>query len=282
MIKKFSIITAACFLYAAGYACFLAPNHLAPGGISGLAVILSHLTRIDNGILILALNIPLLVIGAFVFGRRFLLSTLYATVLSSLLITAAGFLPPALLPVTEDPLTAGLAGGVLLASGMGLIFRQGATTGGTDIIVRLIARKLPHIRTGALFLTVDSMIVALSAAVFGNVDLALYAAVCLFASTRVFDAILYGTNSARLLLIITEKPDEVVRNATSALALGITVLEGRGGYTGEERTLLMCAVKKTVYPAMQRLVLRVDPAAFLIVSSADEIYGSGFLSEGNP
>jgi len=281
MLKRFLIITSACAVYALGYACFLSPNQLAPGGISGLSVILAEFIPVDNGIIILCLNLPLLAAGAFVFGKRFFLSTVYATVISSLFISAASFLPPVFRPLTNDLLTAGLAAGVMIAVGMSLIFRQGATTGGTDIIVRLLMRKMPHIKMGALFLTVDSCVVALSAVVFGNIDLALYAAVSLFASTRVFDSILYGTNSARLLLIITKKPEEVIEKATRTLLMGITVIEARGGYTGSALTMLVCAVKKPAFPAMKRLLAEVDPEAFTIVSSADEIYGEGFLSRGN-
>lgn len=278
MVKKYSMITAACVIYALGYACFLSPNQLAPGGMSGLAVVLGEFIPIDEGIIILCLNTPLLIAGAIVFGSQFFFSTIYATVVSSLFISAASYLPEMFLPLTGDLLTAGLAGGVMTAVGMGLIFREGATTGGTDIIVRLIQRKVPHIRTGALFLVVDSCIVALSAVVFGNINLALYAAIALFANTKVFDAILYGTNSARLLLIITSKPEEIIAQATQPpLELGVTVVESRGGYTGAENTMLVCAVKKPVFPKMQKLVLTIDPAAFIIVSSADEIYGEGFI-----
>ena len=280
-MKQYSVITAACVLYAVGYACFLSPNHLAPGGVSGLAVILGEFIPVNKGILILGLNLPLLAAGAKVFGRAFFLSTVYATTLSSLLISAASFLPPSLLPLTNDILAAGLAGGVLVAVGMGLIFRQSATTGGTDIIVRLIQRKIPHVRTGMIFLAVDSFVVALSAVVFGNVNLALYAAISLFVSTKVFDAVLYGTNSARLLLVITKKPSEIVSLATNQLKIGITVVETRGGYTGAENTMLVCAVKKTAFPAVKKMMLGIDPAAFLIVSSAEEIYGIGFISRGN-
>ena len=257
MIKKYSVITAACVIYALGYACFLSPNQLAPGGISGLAVVLGEFIPIDEGIIILCLNTPLLIAGAIVFGSQFFFSTIYATVISSLFISAASYLPDVFLPLTGDLLTAGLAGGVMTAVGMGLIFRQGATTGGTDIIVRLIQRGVPHIKTGVLFMAVDSCIVVLSAVVFGNVNLALYAAVALFANTKVFDAILYGTNSARLLLIITTKPQEIIAQATQTLDMGITVIEARGGYTGSEKTMLVCAVKKPVFPRMKKLVLTI-------------------------
>ncbi len=277
-MKRYSIITASCVIYAVGYACFLSPNHLAPGGISGLAVILGEFVPLDKGTIILCLNLPLLAAGAVVFGRKFFLSTMYATTLSSLLISAASLLPPTLLPATTDLLTAGLAGGALIALGMGIIFRQEATTGGTDIIVRLLQRKLPHIRTGLLFLTVDSCVVALSAAVFGNINLALYAALSLFVSTKVFDAVLYGNNSARLLLIITKHPETVINAATKTLNIGVTTVKTRGGYTGSDNTMLVCAVKKHIFPAMKNLVITTDPEAFMIVSSADEIYGIGFIS----
>lgn len=277
MKKKYSVITAACAVYALGYACFLSPNRLAPGGISGLAVVLGEFIPVDKGLIILCLNAPLLIVGAIVFGSHFFFSTIYATVVSSLFISAASYLPAMFLPLTEDLLTAGLAGGVMTAVGMGLIFRHGATTGGTDIIVRLIQRKLPHIKTGAIFMVVDSCIVALSAIVFGNVNLALYAAIALFANTTVFDAVLYGTNSARLLLIITTRPEEIITQATQALDMGITVIDSRGGYTGTENTMLVCAVKKRVFPRVKKLVLTIDPASFIIVSSADEIYGEGFI-----
>ncbi len=279
-MKRYTIITAACVIYAIGYACFLSPNHLAPGGISGIAVVLGEFLPLNKGLIILLLNLPLLAVGAIVFGRSFFLSTLYATAASSLLISAAALLPKTFLPLTEDLLTAGLAGGTLLAVGMGLIFRQSATTGGTDIIVRLIQRKLPHVRTGMIFLTVDSCVIALSAAVFGNVNLALYAAISLLASTKVFDAILYGTNSQRLLIIITGHPEKVIRTATKQLNIGVTVIETRGGYTGNANTMLLCAVRKIAFPAVKETVLSADPGAFIIVSSADEIYGKGFISPG--
>jgi len=280
MLKRCAIITAACAVYAIGYACFLSPNHLAPGGVSGLAVILGEFVPLNQGIIILCLNIPLLAAGAITFGKDFLVSTLYATVVSSLFISIASLLPSDFLPPTHDLLTAGLAGGVLTAVGMGIIFRQSATTGGTDIIVRLIQKKLPHLRTGILFLTVDSIVVALSAAVFGNINLALYAAISLFAATKVFDAVLYGTNAQRLLIIITNNPKKIIDAAAKPLNIGITVAETRGGYTGEPNTMLICAVRKTVFPAVKQTVLAADPAAFLIVSSADEIYGIGFISHG--
>lgn len=280
MLKRYTAITAACVIYAVGYACFLSPNHLAPGGVSGLAVILGEFVPVSKGIIILLLNLPLLIVGAAVFGSRFLFSTMYASVVSSLLISAASCLPAGFLPVTDDLLTAGLAGGALIAVGMGLIFRQNATTGGTDIIVSLIRRKIPHVRTGVIFLAVDSFVVVLSAAVFGDVDLALYAAVSLFVSTKVFDAVLYGTNSARLLLIITRCPEKVIGDAAKTLKIGITAVRAKGGYTSEEKTMLVCAVRKAAFPAVKEWVLSVDPEAFIIVSSADEIYGKGFISHG--
>lgn len=276
-IKKYGVITVACAIYAFGYTCFLDPNLLAPGGVSGLAVILARFLPVDNGVIILCLNIPLLIAGAVVFGRTFIVSTIYATVVSSLMISACSFLPPAFLPVTDDLLTAGLAGGILTAIGMGLIFRCGATTGGTDIIVRLIHRKAPYIKSGAIFLIVDSTVVALSALVFGNINIALYAAISLYANSRLFDVVLYGANTARLMLIITARPDEVVEQATHLLDVGVTVIEARGGYTGSENTMLVCAVKKRLFPRLRKLVQKVDPAAFMIVSSADEIYGEGFV-----
>lgn len=278
MIKRYAAITAACVIYAAGYTCFLSHNHLAPGGVSGLAVILGEYLPLNHGMIILCLNLPLLAIGAFTFGKDFLLSTLYATVISSLFISLASFLPPSFLPLTQDLLTAGLAGGVLTAVGMGIIFRQSATTGGTDILVRLIQKKIPHIRTGIIFLTVDSCIVALSAIVFGNITSALYAAISLFANTKVFDAILYGTTSQRLLLIVTNHPKEIIDAATNTLHIGITVIETRGGYTDSPNTMLVCAVRKTIFPAVKKIMLETDPSAFLIVTSADEIYGMGFIS----
>jgi uncharacterized membrane-anchored protein YitT (DUF2179 family) len=142
-------------------------------------------------------------------------------------------------------------------------------------------RKIPHVRTGVLFLAVDSFVVTLSAIVFGNINVALYAAISLFVSTRVFDAVLCGTNSARLLLIITKKPASAIQTAVNHLNLGVTVVETKGGYTGENNTMLVCAVKKTAFPALKKMLLSADPQAFLIVSSADEIYGKGFISHGN-
>jgi len=277
-VKSFLLITLGCVLYSVGFVLFISPNHLAPGGVTGISVILSKFIPLGEGTLILLMNIPLLIIGLWKFGRSFLVQTVYATVVSALMMEGISFIvgaaPINLIPTT-DLLLAGIVGGVVVGCGMGLIFRCGGTTGGTDIIVKLVRLRYPHIRTGKMFIIFDAMVVAASAIAFRNVEIALYAALTLVSTSLSIDYVLYGTDGARLVYIITDKHDEISKKLL-ALDVGVTVMKGIGAYTGNDKDVLMAAVRKQAFPKVRQTVSEIDEESFMIVSSASEIFGKRF------
>ena len=271
-------ISLGCVAYASGLILFLNPNDLAPGGVSGVSIMLSRFIPVEVGTLILLFNIPLLIIAFIKFGAKFTAMTAFATALSSTIMDLMGaFLPPDY-AVTKDKLLAGIFGGALMAFGMGVIFRAGGTTGGSDIIIRLLRRKFRHLKTSTIFLITDCIIVGVSALVFGNIEAALYAGIALAVNSTVLDFVLYGSNGARMIFIVTEHPDEINKVLTEKVNTGSTVIKGEGAYTGREKTILMVVAKKHRFPKIRDAVGAADPNSFMIVSSASEIFGNGYLS----
>ncbi len=277
-IRKYGIITLACIAYALAISVFLDPHALAPGGVSGLAIVLSRFISLDTGMIILLFNIPLLIIGTIHLGKSFAVGTIYATIVSSLMITgmntimAIWHLP---LP-SNDLLLNGVIGGALQALGIGVIFRCGATTGGTDIIIRLLLMRHRHLHTGMLFLCVDSSIIALSAVTSGSLEIALYAALSLVVCSYLIDRIMYGPDTAKFLIIITNRGSEVISALFEKYDIGMTRLNGKGAYTGNCKEILFCAIKKPIAPYVCDIVHTVDKKAFVIVTDAAEVHGEGF------
>ena len=273
-IWKYIVITAASVLYAAGISLFLDPNNLAPGGVTGIAIILNRLTQIKTGTLILCLNIPLILLGLWKFGWKFILSTSYAIFVISIV---TDIMAP-MKALTCDLLLAAVAGGGLVAVALGLIFRAGATTGGMDIVVKVLRLKYPHMRTGTLFLMTDVMIAGCSGFVFGKLDIVLYALIAVFVMSRVMDIVLYGTDEAKLLYIISDKPEKIAERILKEIDLGVTYLRGEGAYSSQNKKVIMCVTKKQQAPRIEEVVKEEDPHAFMIVTSASEIYGEGYKS----
>ena len=277
-ILQYAGILAASALYAAAIALFLDPNHLAPGGVSGIAIIINQLTQIPTGTLILIMNVPLMALGMWKLGFKFLLSTLVAVISSSIftnLLSPYG-------PLTTDPLLAACAGGALLAVGMGLLFKLGATSGGTDILIRVIKLKYKHLKTGSLFLITDCCVIAASALVFRNVDLALYAAIATILSSFCLDLVLYGRDEAKLVYLITDHEKAIANRLLEELEIGVTYLQGQGAYTRDNKKVILCAMQKRLLPRVQEIAMEEDPCAFLIVTSASEIFGEGFKDISAP
>ena len=277
-IRQYGIITLACVAYAVAIAVFLDPHALAPGGVSGLAIVLSSFIPLDTGVIILLFNIPLLIIGTLRLGKSFAVGTIYATVVSSLMITGMN----AVMAIWELPLPSddlllnGVIGGALQAVGLGVIFRCGATTGGTDIIIRLLLLRHRHLHTGMLFMCIDSSIIALSAIVSGSLEIALYAALSLVVSSYLIDRIMYGPDTAKFLIIITDHATEVISAVFEKYDIGMTRMNGRGAYTGEGKEVILCAIKKPLAPYVCDIVHTVDKKAFVIVTDAAEVHGEGF------
>lgn len=273
-IKDYLLITVSCIIYSVAVSLFLDPNSLAPGGVTGIAIILNRLIPVETGTLILLLNIPILILGTWKFGIRFSLSTIYSTVLISLFTNLFASVEV----VTRDPLLAALAGSTLTAIGIGGVFKAGATTGGTDIIVKILRLKMPHLKTGGLFLAIDAIIVTASAFVFKNIDVALYAGLTVFVISLVLDLVLYGRDEAKLFFIISDKSEQITRRLLEELDIGVTHMQGAGAFSGKEKQVILCAAKKVTAPKAEQIVREEDSQAFMIITSATEIYGEGYKS----
>lgn len=279
-VFKWIGITIAGVIYSIGISVFLAPNELAPGGASGLAIVINHFLPIGTGLLIIIINVPLFVAGFFSMGKWFFVKSIYAVIVSSLFIDLWPELFPKYVPATNDPFLSSVAGALLAAVGIGFILRFGGSTGGTDIVAKLLRKKFPNIKTGSLFLMIDSSIILLSVFAFKNIENALYAAISLFLTSYIMDRVLYGTDEAKFLIIISSKPEEVSKMLLVEMDAGVTFLNGEGAYTGNEKKIIMCAIRKQLFHQVKKLVCEIDPSSFLIVSSASEIFGEGYKTHG--
>lgn len=274
LIADYIIITIASATYAAGVSLFVDPNNLAPGGVTGIAIVLSRLIPVETGTLIMLLNVPIILLGIGKFGIRFIVSTFYAIVMTSVFTNIfAGFEA-----ATNDILLGALAGGVLIAVSIGVIFKRGATTGGADIIVKCLRLKYPHLKTGALFMLIDMCVVALSGIVFGDVDAALYAGISVAVTSVVLDIVLYGRDGAKLIYIISDYPEKITDRLLEELDIGVTLLSGLGAYSGRNKKIIMCVARKMLAPGVEAVVKQEDAEAFMIVTSAAEIFGEGYKS----
>lgn len=273
-VMDYVMITVASVIYAVGVSLFLDPNSLAPGGVTGIAIILNRITGLETGTWVLLINIPIIALGTWKFGLRFILSTMYCTAATSLMIN---FLAP-FGALTTDPFLAAVAGGALMAVGIGIVFKAGATTGGTDIIVKLLRLKFPHLRTGSLFLITDAIIVAISAFVFRNVDVALYAGLVVFINSVLVDVVLYGRDGAKMIFIISDHHERITKRILEEMDIGVTYISGSGAYSGKDKSVIMCVMKKQLSPKAEEIVREEDPQAFMIVTSATEIFGEGYKS----
>lgn len=273
-ILDYLMITMASFLYAVAVSLFLDPNSLAPGGVTGIAIIMNRLSGLETGTWVLIINIPIIILGMWKFGLHFILSTLYCTAVTSFFINLLANFGVA----TEDRFLAALVGGALMAVGIGLVFKAGATTGGTDIIVKLLRLRFPHLKTGSLFLITDATIVTASAFVFKDLDVALYAGLVVFVNSVLLDVVLYGRDGAKLIFIISDVHASITKRLLEELDIGVTYISGTGAYSGKEKSVIMCVMKKQISAQVEVIVREEDPDAFMIVTSATEIFGEGYKS----
>ncbi len=273
-IKNLMVITLGTLFFGMAVSLFIDPNNFAPGGVSGLAIILSRLLPLETGTLFLLINIPILIFGAWQFGRKFLAGTLYATLMSSVFTNLFKYFPP----LTKEPALAAFFGGALLAVGMGMVLRCGVTTGGTDVIVKCLRRRKPHLKTGTLFLMLDAVIVGIGGVVFRNMDAVLYSALSTMIASVVLDMVLYGRDEAKLIYIVSDQFESITKRLLEEAGIGVTHLTGSGGYKRKEKQVIMCVVKKLSAHRVEEIVKQEDNTAFMIVSSASEIYGEGYKS----
>lgn len=273
-LKSILWIVLASVIYAIGFDWCLIPTQIVSGGLTGVAQIVNSLApALPVGTLVVLMNIPLFLLGWRLLGWRTLVTTLLAMAASSLLLDGIGaiYAFPSM-----DPLLAAIFGGALVGLALGMVFQQGATTGGTDLIARLLKLKLAWLPMGKLLLIIDLLVILASAAVFRNIYSALYGMIALFISSKVIDGVLYGMDTARVAYIISDRPEEITHSIIHNIDRGVTILKGRGGYSGAEKQVLLVAFKQRQIVAIKRLVKELDPAAFLIVCEAHEVLGDGF------
>ena len=272
-VRSCGIITLGAVIYALAFDWFVAPNQIAMGGVTGLAQIVNALVPVlPVGVLSILVNVPLFLAGWRLLGGRLLVSSLYAMAVSSLAIDVIAWMhtfPP------MDPILATLYGGAGMGVGLGLVFSQGATTGGTDIIGKLLKLKFPWLPIGKLVMIPDMVVVILAAVVFGTVNAALYGLIQMYLLSKVMDMILYGWDTSRVAYIITDRWEETVQGLLD-MNRGVTLLQGKGAYTGAEKQVLLVAFRQREIVPIKRMRREIDPKAFFIVCDAHEILGEGF------
>ncbi len=260
-------------IYSVAVLLFLSENEISPGGLTGIATMLNYLFALPVGTVVFIMNIPLLIIGFMKFGGVFIVKTTVSTVMVSVILDITeGFLPA----FNIDPLLAAVFGGLLMGFGVSLFMLRGATTGGVDIIAKLINRRFPHLTVGRLMLLADAVVVAFSCIVYKNIESALYSVVALYASSRIMDMMLYGADKGKIIFIITEESSAVADAIMSLVKRGITLINVTGAYTGAGRKMLMCTVRRNEVSAVLTLAREHDKNAFIVVGEAGEILGEGF------
>lgn len=261
------------FLYSAAVMLFLSPNEISPGGLTGISTMLNHLFMLPVGLTVFVLNIPILIIGFLKFGGVFIIKTTAATVVISAMLDSVEKILPAL---KIDPILAAVFGGILMGLGLSLFMLRGATTGGVDIIAKLINRRFPHLTVGRLMLLTDAVIVALTAFVYRNTESALYSVAALYASSQVMDMMLYGADKGKIIYIITKNAEDTAKAILSLVKRGVSLIDVTGAYTGSKRRMIMCTVRRNEVSSVYRLVREYDDNAFIVVGEAGEIFGEGF------
>ena len=274
MVRDYAWITLGAALYSLSFDWFYVPNQIGFGGLTALGMILNHLSpAIPIGAVVLVLNIPIFILGWKFLGGHTLVSSLFAMAATSVLvdlIAAASTVPPL------DPRLAAVFGGVMLGVSLGMIFSRGATTGGTDLIARLLKLPFAWLPVGKLLMAVDlSMLLAVSIA-FRSMESAMYGIISLYISTLVMDGVLYGMDQSKVAYIVTARPQEVAAEIDRQMDRGATFLHGEGSFSREEKLVLMCAFKQKQIVPLKALVHELDPEAFLIVCNAHEVLGQGF------
>ena len=261
-------------LYAAGIVCFVNPANMAPGGMSGVAILLNYLWGLPIGTMTIVLNIPLLILSYIFLGKSLTWKTVKSLVISSLMVdlVMARYAPI----YAGDRMIGGVFGGVLMGAGLAIIFLRGSTTGGTDIISFLVKKWYPHVPIGRMIMVVDCIIIGVSVLVFGNLESALYGLISLYCCSMVIDGIIYGLDKGSMVMVVSEKNDEIAAQIMDELERGVTLLKGQGAYTGTDRDVLMCAVRKQQFARVRAIIYEKDPNAFVIVSETSEVFGEGF------
>lgn len=252
---------------------FTVPANIAPGGVTGISTIINHVSSLSVGTLYTLINIPLLIIGFIMLSKRLMIRTL----LSVVAFTAVyDYVFPLFMPVFQgEGILSSLYGGILLGIGLGIVYSKDSTTGGTDIINRIILKFFPHFKIGQITFVTDAIVILIAMLVFKNINAGLYAIIVIYAQGQVIDKLVYGGYEAKMLMIFTDKPDEISRKIIE-IGRGVTSVQGKGAFSGNDKKVLYTVIHKNQYFKLKRLVKEIDSSAFLVVSSVNEVLGEGF------
>lgn len=264
--------TAGCFIFSLAVTMITVPNNISPGGLTGIAAIINTLTGLPTGFSVFVINIPILIVAYKRLGGAFILKTGAATAIVSIMLELTEvYLPQLML----DGVLASIFGGIMMGVGLALVFLRGATTGGVDIIAKLINLKSQHLTIGKLVLIMDGVVVLLSIIVYKSLQSGLYTVISIFISSKMIDYVLYGADKGNLIYVIT-KNKKLGHLLTQKLERGVTVVSAIGAYTNSENLVLLCAVRVWEVTKFRQIVKKEDPNAFMMVSSVTEIIGEGF------
>ena len=274
ILRSYGITFVGSLLFSLAFSAFFEVNQVGMAGMTGLGQVLNvFLPQISVGVIVFVLNVPIFLVGWRLLGFHLLASSLFSMFVTSAamdIFTRMGNFS------SMDPMLASLCGGALMGLGLGMVFSQGATTGGTDIIGRLLKLKFPWLPLGKLVLVPDLVALVLVAIAFGRLEAALYGAVAMFVSSQVTDTVLYGLDSSKVAYIISDRWQEIARTLMDRQGRGVTILQGEGGYTGDEKRVLLVAFKQREIVDIKRQVHELDEGAFLIVCDARDVLGEGF------
>ena len=260
-------------VFALGFSLFLAPNDMNPGGISGLSMVLVELLHFGSvGTLSILINLPLFILGGLKIGKRFFAGSLLGMLLSSVLIDAFSVIEM----IAVEPLMAALYGGLICGLGLGMVFVCGTSTGGSDILVRLLKLKYRNVPIGQISMSFDAVVVILTGLVFHDVSKALYTGVAVFLCGKVVDAVVYRFDYSKVALIISHRYEDIAREIGIKLDRGATFLHAEGSYSHKDTKVVLAAVKKQQVAELKDLVVHLDPNAFIIVQEAHQVLGDGF------
>lgn len=277
-IRRYIGMTIGIAIVAIGINMFFVPNKIAAGGVTGLATVLHYISGLSVGSLMLIFNVPLFIIGIKILGAKYGIKTLYGAIALAVLVDVLAPFTPAL---THDILLNSIYGGLLVGVGMGLVFRFRGNTAGTALAAAIL-HKIFNITVGQALLILDFFVVAFAGIVFKSPELALYAIIAIFVTSKIIDLVQEGPNNSKAFFIMAEEPDVLAEGILKEVDRGVTFLQGKGGYTGQDRELLLCVVETSEVTQLKELIYQHDPQAFIIVTDAQEVLGEGFSSKPRP
>lgn len=262
-------------IYAMGFQFFTYPNAIPTGGLSGIAMIINFLCGAPVGVLIIIMNIPLFAFAWKKFGVKFILASMCGMILSSAFVDLLAMAP---VVATNQPLLAALYGGAIKGTGLGIVYSTGGTTGGVDIVAKFLRRRYPYINFGTIMLGLDVVVIIAFTVIFNKFEAAMYGMISMYVVSKMIDLVLYGAINTKACYVITDSYDEVSHAITERLERGVTLLSGEGGWSHEEKRVILCVIKTAQIVDLRKIIREIDEDSFVIVTDAREVFGKGFSS----